>query len=206
MVDRGHPVVAVIYNPLMALQDAAGLRKQRLRATGAATGRVLEVGIGTGWNLPFYRNAAEVVGVEADPHMLRRARRMEGRAPCPVTLIEGDAEHLAFGDGEFDTVLFSLSLCTILDPRAALAEAHRVLKPDGQLVFLEHTRSPKPGHARFQDRITPLWKRVAGGCHPNRPTVDTIEQAGFEVTSLWRARDGKGVIVQGLARPRTPLQ
>lgn len=201
MVDRGHPLVAAIYNPLMALQDAAGLRKQRLRTTGAAGGRVLEVGVGTGWNLPFYRNADEVVGVEADPHMLRRARKVQGRAPCPVTLVEGDAQDLPFDDDDFDTVVFSLSLCTIPDPRAALAEARRVLRPDGQLVFLEHTRSPKPRAARFQDRITPAWARVAGGCHPNRPTVATIEAAGFEVTSLWRARDGKGVMAQGSARP-----
>jgi ubiquinone/menaquinone biosynthesis C-methylase UbiE len=88
-----------------------------------------------------------------------------------------------------------------IEPRAALGEAKRVLRPEGLLVFLEHTRSPKPKAARRQDLVTPAWKRVAGGCHPNRPTVETIEQSGFEVTSLWRSRGGQGVIAQGAARP-----
>jgi ubiquinone/menaquinone biosynthesis C-methylase UbiE len=202
MARSSHPIVAAIYDAAMSLQDMAGLRPQRLRATHAARGRVLEVGVGTGWNLRFYRNADEVVGVDPDPHMLARARGRLDEAPCPATLVEGDGQALPFDDASFDTVVSSLSLCTILDPAAALREIHRVLRPGGQLVFLEHTRSPRPRLARLQNRITPLWRRVAGGCHPNRPTVDTIAQQRFEVTSLWRSGGGRGVIVQGTAQRR----
>jgi ubiquinone/menaquinone biosynthesis C-methylase UbiE len=164
MCRASHPLVAAVYNPLMWVQDLAGLRKQRLHTTREATGRVLEVGIGTGWNLPFYRAATEVVGIDPDPHMLRRARRRAARAPCPVVLIEGSGEALPFDDAAFDTAVVTLALCTIPDPAAALDEIRRVLRQDGRLVFLEHVRSPKPRAARFQDRITPLWRRVAGGC------------------------------------------
>jgi ubiquinone/menaquinone biosynthesis C-methylase UbiE len=199
MAKPSHPVMAAVYDAIMAPQDWFGLRKQRLRLAAAATGRVVEVGAGTGWNLPLYRNAAEVVAVEPDPHMLRRARKRVGKSPAPTRLVEADGQDLPFGDGEFDSAVVSLSLCTIPDPAAALAEIHRVLRPGGTLVFLEHTRSPKPRAARLQDRVTPVWRRVAGGCHPNRPSVDTIRDAGFEVAKLWRSGKGKGVIVQGAA-------
>jgi ubiquinone/menaquinone biosynthesis C-methylase UbiE len=172
------------------------MRRQRARTVGAARGRVLELGMGTGLNLPFYENVDEVVGVEPDPHMLRRARRRGARASVPVRLVESDAQALPFAQGEFDTVVISLALCTIPNPDAALSEARRVLKPEGRLLFLEHVRSQKPRVARVQDVITPCWRAIAGGCHPNRDTVSAIRRH-FEVERLWE----KGVIVQGTARP-----
>jgi ubiquinone/menaquinone biosynthesis C-methylase UbiE len=193
----GHPLLAALYDPLMRLQDALGFRRRRRRSAEAARGRVLELGVGTGLNLPWYRQADEVVGVDPDPHMLKRARTRVSAAPCPVTLVEGSAESLPFGDGEFDSVIFGLSLCTIPDPRAALSEARRVLAPDGRLIFLEHVRAERPWAARLQDGVAPIWRHVAGGCNLNRDTVATIGEQ-FEVESLWR----KGVIVQGTARPR----
>ena len=102
----------------------------------------------------------------------------------PVTLLEGDAQALPAGETEFDTVVITLGLCTIPDPDTALREARRVLKPDGRLVFLEHVRSPRGFAARCQDLVTPLWVRMAGGCHPNRPTLDGIRGAGFEILQL----------------------
>jgi ubiquinone/menaquinone biosynthesis C-methylase UbiE len=158
---------------------------------------VLEVGVGTGLNLPYYEAADEVVGVEPDPHMLGRARARAAEAPCPVRLVEASAESLPFADGEFDTVVFALSLCTIPDARAALAEARRVLAHDGRLIFLEHVRAERPLAAALQDRAAPLWRRVAGGCNLNRDTMAAISEE-FEIESVWR----KGVIVQGEARPR----
>jgi ubiquinone/menaquinone biosynthesis C-methylase UbiE len=195
---RGHPLVAALYDPLMRLQDALGLRRQRRRIGEAARGRVLELGVGTGLNLPWYGEADEVVGVDPDPHMLKRARTRVSAAPCPVTLVEAGAESLPFDDGTFDSVVVGLSLCTIPDPRAALAEARRVLAPGGRLIFLEHVRAERPWAARLQDAVAPLWWHLAGGCNLNRDTVATIGEQ-FEVESLWR----NGVIVQGAARPRS---
>jgi ubiquinone/menaquinone biosynthesis C-methylase UbiE len=182
----------------MEPQDRLGLARQRRRTARAATGRVLELGIGTGRNLPHYSSVEEVVGIEPDRHMLRQAHPRAAAAPFPVRLVEGSAEALPFGEHEFDTIVVALALCTIPDPDAALAEARRVLKPDGRILFLEHVRSSRPRLARFQDLITPVWMVLAGGCHPNRATVETIERH-FELEHLW----GKGVIVQGSARAPT---
>jgi ubiquinone/menaquinone biosynthesis C-methylase UbiE len=196
-VAEGHPLVAALYDPLMRVQDAFGFRSQRIRTARSASGRVLEVGVGTGLNLAYYEAADDVVGIEPDPHMLRRARARADEAPCPVRLLEASAESLPFGDDEFDTVVFALSLCTIPDPRAALAESRRVLVTEGRLVFLEHVRAERHWAAGLQDRIAPAWRRVAGGCNLNRDTVSAISEQ-FEIERLWR----KGVIVQGEARPR----
>jgi ubiquinone/menaquinone biosynthesis C-methylase UbiE len=188
----GHPVVAALYDPLMHVQDVLGLRRQRIRSAREATGRVLELGVGTGLNLPYYAAAETVVGVDPDPHMLRRARKRGG-----AELVEASAEQLPFADESFDTVVAALSLCTIPDVGAALAEARRVLRPGGRLLFLEHVRSESPRAAAFQDRIEPLWMRLAGGCHPNRDTVAEIERE-FAIERLWR----RGLIVQGAATTR----
>ncbi len=196
-----HPLVAAIYDAFMLPQELLGLRRQRARTAGAATGIVLELGVGTGLNLPHYAGAGEVVGIDPDPHMLRRAQRRAAKAPCPVRLVEAGAQDLPFGEHEFDTVVVTLSFCTIPDPVAAVAEARRVLKPHGRFLFFEHIRSEKPWVARLQGAVTPAWKRVAGGCHLNRSTVATIE-GEFEIERIWR----KGVFVQGAARPRAVLR
>jgi ubiquinone/menaquinone biosynthesis C-methylase UbiE len=197
-VDEHHPVVAAFYDVLMVPNDWLGLRRQRARLAEAATGRVLEIGVGTGLNLSHFINATEVVAIDPDPHMLKRATRRATEAPCPVYLEVLPGENMHFPANEFDTVVISLILCTIPDPGMALREAHRVLKLDGSLIFLEHVRSPHDNTARFQDWITPYWRRVSGGCHTNRSTLDTIEDNGFEITKLWRSKSGS--MVQGAAR------
>jgi ubiquinone/menaquinone biosynthesis C-methylase UbiE len=194
---RGHPLAAAFYDPLMRVQGVLGLERQRARTAREATGRVLELGVGTGLNLPHYANAAEVVGIDPDPYMLSRARPRAAAAARAVELVEGSAEALPFEDGSFDTVVAALSLCTIPDAAAALREARRVLRPDGRLLFLEHVRAERPWAARLQDRLERPWMRVAGGCHPNRDTVAAIGEA-FEVERLWR----RGILVQGAARRR----
>ena len=158
---------------------------------------MLELGVGTGLNLPFYENATRIVGIDPDPHMLRRARRRAEQVPQRVELVEAGAEALPFDDGAFDTVVVTLTLCTVPDPAAAVVEARRVLAPDGRLLFLEHVRADSPSIARLQDTVTPAWKHVSGGCHWNRTTVATVERE-FEVERLWR----RGILVQGAARPR----
>jgi len=159
----------------------------RARVVGAAEGRVLEFGIGSGLNLPLYRAAVQtVIGVEPSSALLDRARRQA--AQMPVELIEGSAEALPLADMSVDTVVTTWTLCTIPDAARALAEAHRVLRPGGALLFVEHGRAPEPGVARWQDRLDPLWSRLAGGCHLNRSIDRLIRSAGFRLDRLETSR------------------
>jgi ubiquinone/menaquinone biosynthesis C-methylase UbiE len=163
----------------------AQLRPYRARVIGGAKGRVLEIGIGTGLNLPFYGDAAEeVIGVDPSPEMLALAERAVATSSRKVTLLERSAESLPFDNESIDTVVVTWSLCTISDPIAALAEARRVLKPGGELRFVEHGLSPDPGVRKWQDRLTPLWRYCSGGCHLNRKSDDLIRTAGFRLAEL----------------------
>ena len=155
-----------------------------MRMLADVAGVVVEVGAGNGLNFKHYPAAVtRVVAVEPDPYMREKA---QGRATPVVELVDGDAYSLPLGDGEADTVVFSLVLCTIPDPGRALAEARRVLKPGGVIRFYEHVVSQKPWFARLQRAATPVWKRMAGGCEVHRDTAAAIERAGFEVERLER--------------------
>lgn len=157
----------------------------RSRVVGGVRGRILEIGIGSGRNLPFYGAAAEeVVGVDPSAELLAMARRAAAASPCPVSLLERTAERLPFPEASFDTVVVTWSLCSIPDPVAALREARRVLKPDGRLRFVEHGLAPDPGIRRWQHRLTPLWTRCAGGCRLDRKMDDLIRASGFRPTEL----------------------
>jgi len=189
-----HPIVAAVYDAYMWQQEWMGFRRQRQRMAGEATGRVLEVAAGTGLTFPFYTRAQEVIAIDADPAMLKRAHRRAANASCPVRLLRADAESLPFADAEFDTIVIAFGLCTIPHPDNAVREARRVLKPEGHLLFLEHVRSSGRRHARLQDLVAPAWRRLTGGCNPNRPSLETIERE-FDIDRVWR----KGIIVQGSA-------
>ena len=165
------------------------LRPFRARVAGAAEGRVLEIGIGSGLNLPLYGAAVrELVGIDPSAALLGRARRAAAGARMPVGLVEGSAEALAFEDASFDAVVTTWSLCMIPDAGRALAEARRVLRPGGSLLFVEHGRAPEPGVARWQDRLDPLWSRIAGGCHLNRPMDALLRRNGFRLDALATCR------------------
>jgi ubiquinone/menaquinone biosynthesis C-methylase UbiE len=155
----------------------------RERLVGAAEGRVLEIGLGSGLNLPLYGgNVRSVIGLEPSPELLRLARR---NAPAmPVELVEGSAEALPLEDRSVDTVVTTWTLCTIPDIARALAEARRVLRSGGSLLFVEHGRAPEPGIARWQDRLDPIWCRIAGGCHLNRQIDALVREAGFRIDRL----------------------
>lgn len=157
-----------------------------------AEGRVLEVGVGTGLNLPFYGpQVRTLVGIEPDPHMLARAQPRFAALGVRAALVQADAERLPFADAAFDTIVVTFTLCTIPDPLAALRALRRVLRSDGRLLFLEHARSPQSGVAHLQDVVTPLWRRVLGGCHPNRDAAALVAQAGLrlgDVTAIGRDR------------------
>jgi ubiquinone/menaquinone biosynthesis C-methylase UbiE len=183
-VPIGERIFAAVYDPLSKRweeQHGAEL-KQRLLAT--ARGRVLEIGVGTGLSFAHYPQVEELVAVEPSEPMLRRARRRAEDLGRAVTIVQAPAEQLPLDAQTFDTAVSLAVLCTVDDPSRALAELRRVLRPDGRLLFLEHVRSHDPRAARWQDRLERPWGVVAGGCHPNRPTLATIEAAGFEVIDL----------------------
>jgi ubiquinone/menaquinone biosynthesis C-methylase UbiE len=159
----------------------------RARIVGAAEGRVIEFGIGSGLNLPLYGTAVRaVIGIEPSPPLLHRARRQI--AGAPVEFIQGTAEALPLADKSVDTVVTTWTLCTIPDVSRALAEARRVLRPGGALLFVEHGRAPEPGVARWQDRLDPLWSRLAGGCRLNRAIGVLIQSAGFRLDQFETSR------------------
>jgi ubiquinone/menaquinone biosynthesis C-methylase UbiE len=160
------------------------LRPFRERVTAAAEGRVLDVGIGSGLNLPLYGRANEVLGLELSRPLLARARTNAESARVPVQLIEGSAEAIPLDNRSVDTVVMTWTGCSIPDIRSALGEMRRVLRPGGRLLFVEHGRSPDPRVQVWQDRLTPLWRPVAGGCHLNRKMDDLIQQSGFTVECL----------------------
>lgn len=158
----------------------------RRSVAGAARGRVLELGVGSGRNLPFYSEAVRfLVGVDPSRELLAMARRAAEAAPLRrIALVEGSAERLPFEQGSFDAVVVTWSLCSIPNPAGALAEARRVLRPGGELLFVEHGLSPDPGVRRWQDALTPLWSRIAGNCHLNRKVDALVSEAGLRLTKL----------------------
>ena len=169
---------------------ACGLRvvdRQRAKVVPRARGRVLEIGLGTGLNLPHYDRSrvSALVGVdpglgEDGPAMHALALRRSREAGLPVELMPLSAETLPAPDASFDSIVCTYSLCTIPDPAAALAEMRRVLKPDGELLFSEHGRAPDPRVRAWQTRLQPLWGRIAGGCHLGRDIPALLAAAGFE--------------------------
>jgi len=160
----------------------------RERVIAAAEGRVLEIGIGSGLNLPFYGpHVREIVGLEPAPRLIAMARQVAERMPMPVTFMEESAAAIPLDDNAVDTVVMTWTLCTIPQADRALSEMRRVLKPNGRLLFVEHGLAPDDGVRRWQDWLTPAWKRISGGCHLNRPIQSMIESAGFRFDRLQTA-------------------
>lgn len=157
------------------------IRRQREKVVPLAQGRVLEVGIGTGLNMPFYDKSrvTRVVGLDPAMQMHRLALKRIARAGLDVELIGLSAERIPLEDSSFDTVLITYTLCTIPDPVAALREMRRVLAPSGRLLFCEHGRAPDENARRWQNRLQPHWKKLAGGCHLDRDVPALLKEAGF---------------------------
>lgn len=159
---------------------------QRRRLVPEARGQVLEIGIGTGRNIPHYHkpDVACICGV--DPGLHAKARRRAADKGIEVKELPLSAERIPVDPHSFDTVVCTFSLCTIPDPAAALAEMRRVLKPEGQLLFAEHGAAPDPEVRRWQDRLTPYWKTIGGGCHLNRSMHTLVEESGFHIHAGWQ--------------------
>jgi ubiquinone/menaquinone biosynthesis C-methylase UbiE len=183
---RGAEQIPWLYDAAMAVLERLGLGPWRRWLAEGARGRTLDLGCGTGRNLPLLPEGALAVGVDPCAQSLARARR---RAPGAM-LVRARAEALPFRDGAFDTVSSGLVLCSVTDPAAASAEILRVLAPGGTVRALEHVRSPLPWKARIQDWTQPAWTAISGGCHPNRETERTLEAAGLVIDpATRRARD-----------------
>ena len=168
----------------LAMRDSR-LADYRQATISAALGRVLEIGFGSGLNLPLYGAAAEqVYGIDPSPELLDRASKRIAEAHVPVSLLRASAEQVPFADASFDTLVMTWTLCSIPNPSAALAEMQRILRPGGALLFVEHGLSPEPRIIRWQHRLTPCLKRIGGGCHLDRKMDDLIRAAGFQVGTL----------------------
>lgn len=160
--------------------------KTRSKVVPRAEGRVLEIGIGTGLNLSFYdaQKVSAVVGVDPAAQMQEKARLRAAGIGIPVEMIALELGQIQADDASFDSIVCTFTLCTIPDPLAALVEMRRVLKPGGKLLFSEHGRAPDLKVRRWQDRLTPIWKPLAGGCHLNRDIPALLKTGGFQVREI----------------------
>ena len=161
------------------------LHAYRQRAIGATSGAVLEIGVGSGQNLPLYGSAVDhVCAIDPSAELLLLARNRTANGPTPVSLVRGSAEQIPFASAVFDTIVTTWTLCSIPNPVAALVEMRRVLKPGGKLLFVEHGLSPELRVARWQHCLTTCWKRIAGGCHLDRKIDDLIRSTGFRLGAI----------------------
>ena len=172
-----------IINMAMNNKDATRLREAWVPQ---ARGEVLEIGIGSGLNLPFYSSEVQhVVGVEPSLALQEMAAKRAATGHTRVNfLLQSADEPLPLPDESIDTIVMTWTLCSIPNAPKALAEMKRVLKPDGRLLFIEHGRAPKPNVVAWQDRLTPIWKRIGGGCRLNRKIDELITAAGFQIGGL----------------------
>ena len=183
------------------------LRPYRERVARAAKGRILDVGIGSGFNLLFYApQARDIFGLDPSPRLLALAQGKARDILIPVQLLEGSAECIPLADRSMDTIVLTWTGCSIPEIDTALAEMHRVLKVGGRLLVVEHGRAPEPRVARWQDRLDPFWQRLSGGCHLNRKIDDLLSDAGFRIDRLETGYiPGPRIMTffyEGAARPR----
>ncbi|MEE8193490.1 MAG: class I SAM-dependent methyltransferase [Gemmatimonadales bacterium] len=160
--------------------------RQREKVVPLAHGRVLEIGIGSGLNFPYYdaSKVTKVWGLDPSPDIMRMAERAALAVPFDVEFIGLPSDEIPLEGGSVDTVLVTYTLCTIPDTQPALRQMARVLRPGGKLIFCEHGAAPDPSVRRWQDRINPIWKRLGGGCNLNRAIPALIEEGGFRITGM----------------------
>lgn len=183
-------VMAVVYDPFLWFGEVSGMRRRRRALLAETRGRVLEIGAGTGLNVAHYPpDVDDLLLAEPDPGMRRKLARRVARLDRPARIIDAGAERLPLADSSVDAVVSTLVLCTVSDPERALREIARVLRPDGELLFIEHVRAGSRFQAACQDVLSRPWRGFAGGCVCNRPTLDLLRDCGFTVTAddaVWR--------------------
>jgi ubiquinone/menaquinone biosynthesis C-methylase UbiE len=199
-----HPFFARIYTRVAPNLDKKGGAEHRTELLAGLSGRVIEVGAGNGGNFEHYpETVEEVVAVEPEPYLRERAVEAAAKARVPIRILDGEADRLPAGDGEFDAGIASLVLCTVPDQPRALAELHRVIKPGGELRFYEHVAA-RGRRARIHRTIEPVYTRLSGGCHLTRDTGAAIERAGFRIERSRRFPFPPGVFalphILGIAR------
>jgi ubiquinone/menaquinone biosynthesis C-methylase UbiE len=184
------------------------LQEYRQAVITAASGRVLEIGVGSGLNFSFYGKEADtVIGLDPSPRSLAMARRRAAAAGVRAIFVQASATAIPLADNAVDTIVMTWTLCSIPDPLTALREMRRVLKPGGMLLFVEHGLSPELGVERWQHWLTPIWRRIAGGCHLDRKMDNLVRDAGFELSEI-RTKYARGpraftYMYEGRARPRS---
>lgn len=183
---KGHRWFASIYDRMMAPQEQKFFGAVRKEMLNDLRGEVLEIGAGTGANFRYYPVAAHVTAIEPDPFMLERARERLSAATAAIDLHQAAAEDLPFPDASFDFVISTLVLCSVRDPREALAEIRRVLKPGSEFRLYEHVRYVNRAGALAQDIVSPIWQWFGAGCHPNRDTGRSLREAGFDIVQAER--------------------
>lgn len=197
-----HPIFARFYQRFAAAAMAKGEAEYRREMLDGAAGRVIEIGAGHGLNFSFYPSeVTEVVAVEPEAVLRRGAEKAATAAPVKVTVVDGVADALPEADASFDIGVASLVLCSVPDQAGALAELHRVIRPEGELRFYEHVLAKDVRLAHWQRRADPVWTRLGGGCHLDRDTASAIEAAGFEISSIRRFSFSTSV-VDRLASPQ----
>lgn len=174
-------VFEALYDPIMIPADWFGVKAWREWAASVEGKRILELGIGTGLNLPYYRRSAAVFAIDSSWEMLERAEARAGKMGRLAALVQARAEELPFREAIFDAAVVTMVLCTVEDMMRSLEELRRVLRPHAPVRMVEHVRLHDGAGARIQDALTPGWKRIAGGCNLNRDTLEAVKTAGFEV-------------------------
>jgi ubiquinone/menaquinone biosynthesis C-methylase UbiE len=177
---RQHRIHAAAYDRMTGPLERAVFSERRARLLTAVGGQVLDIGAGTGANIPHFQQASQVIAAEPDPAMRRRLTAKVATARVPVEVTSDTAESLRHADASFDAVVFTLVLCSVNSPDRALAEARRVLRPSGRLIVLEHVRGSGTLSC-WQDRLTPIWSYLNAGCHLNRDIATAIQHAGFTI-------------------------
>ena len=181
---KGHKWFAAFYDRTSVSEEKKFMGAVRSDLLKDVSGRVLEIGAGSGLTVRHYPNGAEIIATEPDPYMLQRAEPRAAEAEASITLHQAGAEDLPFPETDFDFVVSTLVLCSVDDPVKALAEIRRVLKPGGEFRVYEHVRYKHPIGALSQDLIRPVWHWVGAGCNPNRDTERFLREAGFDLTSV----------------------
>lgn len=193
-------IFAFSYDKLMGPLEKKWIARVRKKIISGIEGNVLEIGAGTGANFPYYsrENIESVVSLEPNPHMLDQAILRAKETGLPVEFHQGMAEALPFNDGEFDTVVATLVLCSVSEPQKVFQEVRRVCKKGGKIVLFEHVRTESKALAAIQDVLTPAWKRLCDGCHLNRDTGRFMWESGIKVIKEKKYLKGIFVEYEGL--------